>query len=207
MLTEQDRNEISKNYPALNCSLQRRMIWGTLSFSCSYDSRTSEIIYDDSLDNYISDNYEIRIDFDQHDTFGFPKVFEDSGIIEEFAISNNIKLEDLHINKDNKNSCCLGIFPEYRWSGAVAFIKDKVIPFFYWQSYMRIYDKEPWKAYSHFNKGIVEAMCFPPKEVSKGYNRNKKCPCGSGLKYKKCCMGRDVILKAKLSAGEITTKT
>ena len=29
-------------------------------------------------------------------------------------------------------------------------------------------------------------------------NRNQICPCGSGLKYKKCCLGNVCITKEKL---------
>jgi uncharacterized protein YecA (UPF0149 family) len=28
------------------------------------------------------------------------------------------------------------------------------------------------------------------KSVRKGWARNQPCPCGSGRKYKKCCLGR-----------------
>lgn len=27
--------------------------------------------------------------------------------------------------------------------------------------------------------------------VSKSISKNRPCPCGSGLKYKRCCMGRE----------------
>jgi hypothetical protein len=199
VLTEQDKQELSQNYPTINCSLPRNIMWGTLEFFCSYDEATKEIVHDNSFNNYIHDSYEIRIDFNQTDTFGFPKVFEDSEIINNFANDHEIELKDLHINKDEADSCCLGIFPEYRWHGASAFIRDKVTPFFYWQSHRRIYRKEPWKGYAHGNPGIEEAMTMPPTQSSKGRSRNKPCPCGSSRKYKKCCMQRDAILKSKLS--------
>ena len=198
VLKDVDKQELALQFPALNCSLLRGAIWGTLDFACSYDGKTKEIAYNDLLDNYIPDSYEIRIDFNQKDSFGFPKVFEDSAIIENFALSNSIHFEDLHINKCDEKSCCLGIFPEYEWKGATSFIKDKIIPFFYWQSFRRIYGHEPWKGHSHGNTGLLEAMQLQPKESSKGCNRNKPCPCGSGRKYKKCCIKWDTVLKSKL---------
>ncbi len=198
-LTEDDHKKVSNFYPTLNCSLKRGIIWGSLNFSCSFDQDTQELVYDDSAADFISDMYEIRIDFNHADKFGFPKVYEDSGFIKKFANVRGIKLEDLHINKDDEDSCCLGIFPEYQWQGALAYIRDKVIPFFYWQSYRRINGKEPWKAFSHGNDGILEAMSLSPAQSSKGTSRNIKCPCGSGKKYKKCCMRRDAILKNKLT--------
>lgn len=118
MVIEKDLQEISQNYPALNYSLSRRIIWGTLEFACSYDYKMKEIVYDDFFDNYIRDSYEIRIDFNQNDSFGFPKLFEESEIIKNFALKENIRLEALHVNKDDCDSCCLGIFPEYKWVGA-----------------------------------------------------------------------------------------
>jgi hypothetical protein len=30
-------------------------------------------------------------------------------------------------------------------------------------------------------------MKFPHKEPEKKFPRNEPCPCGSGIKYKKCC--------------------
>lgn len=196
-LTMQDQ-QLAHDFPMLNCSLKRSLIRGTLSFACSFDREKQELVYDSSASKYICDSYEIRIDFNQPDKFGFPKVYEESCITKKFAQNNGIDLEELHINKDDDDSCCLGIFPEYQWQGASAYIRDKVVPFLYWQSYRRIYGEEPWKAYSHGNAGIKEAMALPPSQCSKGASRNIKCPCGSGQKYKKCCMGRDAILKSKL---------
>lgn len=34
---------------------------------------------------------------------------------------------------------------------------------------------------------VIETMILKPQY--KGVGRNEKCPCGSGLKYKKCCLG------------------
>lgn len=198
-LATQDQQDLAQHYPKLNCSLTRGLVWGTLDFSCSFDKDRQELVYNDSASEFISDSYEIRVDFNQLDTFGFPKIFEESGVIAKFAQKNDLKLEDLHIEKDDDESCCcLGIFPEYQWKGVYAFIHDKVIPFFYWQSYRRINSNEPWEGYSHGFEGIKEAMTLSPSQSSKGTSRNIKCPCGSEKKYKKCCMRRDAILKRRL---------
>lgn len=199
-LTTQDIQELRKYYPKLNSCMKRKVVWGTLDFACSYDIVEKEIVWDDSASDFISDSYEIRIDFDRFDTFGFPIVNEDSGIIKNFAIDNHCELEDFHINKNDDDSCCLGIFPEYQWQGTSAFIRDKVVPFFYWQSCRRIFGKEPWASYPHGLEGIKKAMAMPPEFSSKGSYRNEKCPCGSGKKYKKCCMNRDAILKKMLNS-------
>ena len=193
-----DQQDLAQRYPKLNCSLKRGVVWGTIDIACSFDRSTQELVYDDTASSFLSDSYEIRIDFGRLDTFGFPRVFDDSGIIKKFAEDQGIKLEDLHINKDDDDSCCLGIFPEYKWKDVSTYINDKVIPFFYWQSYRRIYGKEPWKGYSHGYDGIKESMAMSPSQSAKGRSRNRPCPCGSGRKFKKCCMGRDAILKSKL---------
>lgn len=198
ILTKQDQKDVTLLHPKLNCSLPREMVWGTLDFCCSYNNKNQEIVYNDFFNCYISDAYEIRIDFNQTDLFGFPKVFEESKIIRRFAEMHGICPEDLHLNTRDSDSCCLGVFPTYQWQGALAYIRDKIIPFFYWQSYRRIKEKEPWIGYSHGDHGIIEAMAMPVIEVSKAHSRNKICPCGSGQKYKKCCMGHDTILKSKL---------
>ncbi len=198
-LITQDQQDLTQHYPKLNCSLRRGVVWGTIDFACSFDQDGQELVYDYSTSDFISDSYEIRVDFNQLDTFGFPKIYEDSGVITKFAKDHDLKLEDLHIEKDDNESCCLGIFPEYQWKGVSAFIHNKVIPFFYWQSYRRINGEEPWKGYSHGFAGIKEAMALPPSQSAKGASRNIKCPCGSKSKYKKCCMRRDAILKRKLS--------
>lgn len=197
-LIENDLHELRKNYPTLNCSFKSGVVWGTLHFDCSYSRETQELVYGNLFDNCVSDEYEIRIDFNEFDTFGFPKVYEDSGLIKKFANEKSVELKDLHMNENDHDSCCLGIFPEYEWTGVSAFIKEKVTPFFYWQSHRRVFGKEPWRGYLHDDAGILEAMTLSPAQSSKGRFRNVRCPCGSGGKYKKCCLLRDSNLKSKL---------
>ena len=47
------------------------------------------------------------------------------------------------------------------------------------------------------DKPISLEYKFTPNEKVYEPNRNEKCPCGSGLKYKKCCMAisREIIDK------------
>lgn len=200
-LTARDQQELAKVYPRLNCSLPRAVIWGTLDFACSYDVETRQLVHSNSFDNYLEDDYEIRIDFNRSDYFGFPSVFEESERILKFAEDESISYDELHINKGDDFSCCLGIFPEYKYDGAVKYIQDKLIPFFYWQSYRRVYGKEPWKGLAHGDRGIREAMTRPVKEVEKGKYRNRPCPCEKQpiRKYKDCCFLRDQRLKRYLT--------
>lgn len=199
-LTERDQQELAEVYPLLNCSLPRAVIWGTLDFSCSYDVEKRQLVHSNSFDNYLVDDYEIRIDFNDFDDFGFPKVYEESSRIKQFAKAEGISLMDLHVNIGDNCSCCLGVFPEYKYVGALEYIQDKLIPFFYWQSYRRINGKEPWKGLSHGEPGIREAMTRLVKDVEKGKYRNCACPCGREpiRKYKNCCLRRDLKLKRYL---------
>lgn len=38
--------------------------------------------------------------------------------------------------------------------------------------------------------GIEEAIALPPRSRDEKISRNEPCPCGSGKKYKKCCLGK-----------------
>ena len=81
------------------------------------------------------------------------------------------------------------------------------IQFFYHQTYVLNFKKEPWKGFSHGKKGIQEETQDKKnnlyKERKKYYKENislelknvlmkgkvgvnEKCPCGSKKKYKKC---------------------
>jgi len=187
-LIEKDLQEIAERFPDLNSSIRKQRIWGTLRFACSYSSVMNQLSYSGEFECFIKEDYEIEIDFSRQDSNGVPFVFERSQIVRSFAISNNIKLPDLHIYEDD--SCCLGIFPEYQWQGAVHFIQYKVIPFFYWQSFRRMYGREPWKTLSHGILGVAEASRYfqlNKKNAFKGCNRNQPCFCGSGKKSKHCC--------------------
>lgn len=43
--------------------------------------------------------------------------------------------------------------------------------------------------YDYFNINISKRM----RDIYKGVERNDLCPCGSGKKYKKCCLGTDAV--------------
>lgn len=190
-ITERDVEELRKIFPDLSLSITRQQVWGTLSIQCSYDENSRKLSDDESRENFLQDKYEIRIDFNKQSTFGFPRVEEESEKIKKFSINRAIKLNDLHVEDDD--SCCLGVFPEYKWQGVCQFIIDKLIPYFYWQTFRRVYGREPWAGLAHGVDGIREQLqkLTPPEARN---NRNSRCNCGSGLKYKRCCM----ITKEKL---------
>lgn len=192
-----DIQQLAEEFPDLNYSKARNCIWGTLAFACSCNTELREVIYSPEAKAYIEDSYEIRIEFDKQDTFGFPTVFEDSRRILTAYENKTIPDKYRHFELGD-GSCCLGIFPEYRWSGVVDYLYDKIIPFFYWYSYLEQTGKPPWQGYLHGNDGLIEAMSAPHEMVHRGSSRNRLCPCNSGKKYKKCCQRRDSILASKI---------
>ena len=197
-LEKKDVAELEKSVPVLNCEIKNQRIWGTLQFCCWYDSKTKEIEHGSNHDKAISDSYEIEIKLRESDTFQFPVVYETGHKVP--------KEKCFHINEDG--SCCLGIFPEYKWASAHKFIIDKVVPFFYWQSHKRIHGKEPWKGYSHEEKGLEEALRDYENKLKllekdqiaeKNFERNQVCSCGSEKKYKKCCLSKHQEQSRKIS--------
>ena len=130
VLTDKDVEKIKEVFPQLNCEVRSGRIWGTLDFCCWYDSKSGKLEHNSQHPEAIYDSYEIEIKFDKKDLFGFPKVYETSEKILRFSADSEIELQDLHVDKNDCNSCCLGIFPQYRWKGAADFILKKAIPFF-----------------------------------------------------------------------------
>ena len=194
-LTKSDCETLTEHFPGLNCSLSRQVVWGTLPVRCSHVVGSGEVRFDDAGPNFLEDDYEIRIDFSKEDHFGCPKVFEESGKVAQLAKREGIPVKDLHVNSDEGSSCCLGIYPDYRWMSVADFLFDLVLPFFYWQTYRRETGAPPWDGFSHGNDGLREAMAIVSSAAEKGRDRNGKCPCGSGKKYKKCCMKPDAQLR------------
>ena len=190
-LTEDDKQTLHAAFPSLNCEIEHQQIWGTLKFACSYHVETQTIHHDEGP-NFIQDDYEVRIDYKASDAFGLPLVYEESGVIEQFAEQANLPTGDLHLFVSG--ACCLGIDPMYQYTSATQFIYDKVIPFFYWQSFRRNFGREPWRCYSHNTEGIFEAITLKSPDFKKRKYRKMSCLCGSGKKYQYCCLEKDKAL-------------
>ncbi len=116
---------------------------------------------------FVKDVYEIKIDLSNY------KIYE---------MGNRInRTSDNHINSDG--SCCLGLFDK-QFKSLIGFIKFRVLPFFVWHGYKSKYNKTPpWGEWSHGEQGLKEF-----KQAKKDLGRNDPCLCGSGIKYKKCCL-------------------
>ena len=94
-LTSSDKDWLNKAYPDLVVDISKGIIYGEISFKLNFNGYK------------IDDRYQIRVDFNNLDTIGLPKVFEISDKIDNIAKKYNIHLEDLHINSDE--SFCIVI--------------------------------------------------------------------------------------------------
>ncbi len=193
-LTAGDIRELKSCFPELIYNRRLGSVRGTLSIACSHEIGSGRIHFDDTRSNYLEESFEIRIELTSLDSFGCPKVFEDSSRILIWAKEEGISPQDLHVNMSDEFSCCLGIFPGFRWKSVSAFIYDYVIPFFYWQTYRRNKGAPPWDGHAHGAIGILNEMAMSPQRARKASSRNVRCPCGSGLKYKRCCLLKDTQL-------------
>ncbi len=64
----------------------------------------------------------------------------------------------------------------------------------------RRYDDGMAKRVDRFSEVILKAFAKifgSSLQKSRGINRNGPCPCGSGLKYKRCCLPKEEAAKKK----------
>ena len=194
-ITEKEMITVQECFPDLYLDETREKICGELSFHAYYDKKKvylnpSRTEKEKNFHGY----YEIEIIINEKNVYGLPPVYETSGKILEFAQKHNISLYDLHLNGDG--SCCLGIFtPGEAFNMTLyIFIIEVVFSFFAWQSYVSTFNKKaPWGEYSH-TRGFTEKNI----DIWVGMNnagRNKPCPCGSGIKFKRCCLDKFQLYK------------
>ena len=196
IFSDTELKAVQNIYPDIFINDDKTKILGEFSFSAIYDG--------DKLHpnppcqtNYkvFGGCYEIEIKLYDLNMYGLPKVFETSRKILKYAREKYIDPIDLHLNEDN--SCCLSIFTdgEARNLTIYCFITEYVFSFFAWQAYLATFlEKPPWGEYSHitgYGEKIEEIL-----KMMKITGRNAPCPCGSGLKFKKCCL--DNFSKIKL---------
>ena len=61
------------------------------------------------------------------------------------------------------------------------------------------YQRDDWEPIEHFSQENIEHLyklhCDEEKQLKgkKKIGRNDPCPCGSGKKYKKCCLRKDSL--------------
>lgn len=203
-ITDIDIEWLSLAFPNLLYNAGHQKIVGEMDFRACYDQDSGKVMIemldpDDrirSAKNFICDVFEIeiRLDAESVGSNGWPKVYETGGRYKKIAEDHNVAVEDLHIFSSCEGQCCLGIKYSYdRKINLRSFCSELVIPFFYRLSYVESYGIESarrdlWKEYSHGNKGKQEHETEMLNIARGNPRRNDMCPCGSGRKYKKCCL-------------------
>ena len=197
----QEFKKIQELFPNLFYDKRDNSINGELDFYARYQKNDKknrkinwEIVLFSAGNDCFHGYYEIKILLSnaQH---GWPEVFETSGKIKKIAQETNKEEIDLHLYPSD-GSCCLGICINPNISLS-AFIFNIVCPYFVWQAYFSKYrDIPPCGEYSHDTNVKQE---FSQDLDNRG--RNELCICGSGKKYKKCCLPNKETIKNKLIVG------
>ena len=201
-LTDADFAWLGARHPSLRFDLATETISGELSFCASYDKDNMQLYIEDretdtrlrSMDSFICDVFEIaiRLNGESKSFRGWPKVYEIGGRSRAIATKCGVELADLHVESDS--ACCLSIrhTPE-RDRTLDRFLKEHVVAFFYRLSYAERHGVETarrdlWGEYSHGGAGHKEHLRAMNDIADRSEGRNRPCPCGSGTKYKRCCL-------------------
>ena len=183
------------NFPGLAHDPERRIAEGTLAFSAAYDGASGKVrIGRDCADleqaSLLSDSFSIRMDLGETDSNGWPLVYETGGRCREIAAREGVDFADLHFYPDGQ--CCLGIqyAPDRRLT-AETLMYDLIIPFFYRLSYvdrcgLASARRDLWGEYAHGAEGYRQYERETLALAAGNPGRNDPCPCGKGLKYKRC---------------------
>ena len=214
-LSELEIDWVKKSFPALSFNKKTEGFEGVLQFSASYNEQTKKVILGPNKknDNFIKCSYKIKIT--HHTKFGF-QIIDTEDKIRKVAKKKNINKNYIHVNEDK--SICIAVperFKELRKEIKESENKIKkiihiAIQFFYHQTYVLRFGKEPWAGFPHGKRGIQQELKEKKQklyeEKRRYYNENvsleqkkilkigkirsnAKCPCGSGKKYKRCHSG------------------
>ena len=191
---------LSLEQPGLDYEAQGNRIIGELEFSAVYDRgdgllKPAPPSETESEPMAIHDIFgiEVRLSFLRTLYNPWPPVIETDRRIQRIMDKQGISnIADMHCYPGlSENRCCLGFKLETGERFNIPkFIWELVVPFFYRVAYVERYGLEAarndlWKEYSH-NFARTEQEYLGELREMRGTGRNEPCPCGSGLKYKKC---------------------
>ena len=213
-LAARDVGWLASVFPSLWYEQMAQKIVGELDFCACYEEATRRLRIEylevdqriRQSSRFLCDAFEIEIRTDSKsvEANGWPKVYEVGGRYESIAKRCGVAITELHINLDG--SCCLGIreAPD-RYLTIQRFIYDLVVPFFYRLSYAERWGiqaarSDLWGEYSHAEEGGVEYLSEMWELAQSDPRRNDPCPCGSGIKYKKCCLDEVQAFEAGINA-------
>lgn len=194
-LSEADIDWMRAGFPGLDYDPSTNSIKGTLAFSAAYDGASGKLRIgcedsDPERASFLSDAFSVRIDLGETAPNGWPNVYETGGRYREIADREGVDFADLHFYPDGQ--CCLGIqYATGRRLTVEALIDELLIPFFYHLSYVDRYGlasarRDLWGEYAHGDEGYREHERETLALAAGNPRRNDACPCGSGLKYKRC---------------------
>lgn len=216
-ITNHDIEWLEFVHPSLQYRRQAQRITGELDFYARYDSPSGKLqIKDFERDDFIRESndaisdvfeIEIRLDPESIGSNGWPKVYEVGGRVRSIADKWNIAPVDLHLYEDG--ACCLGIrYAQERNLTLERFLHELVLPFFYRLSYVDRFGlyaarRKLWGEYSHGDAGIREHESKMLDIARRSTGGDRACPCGSGSKYKRCCLDEVQAVKDRCQFSSI----
>lgn len=196
---DNDIDWLKTSFPNLQYDAEAQKIVGELDFCAAFDKRSGKLkIGSDptvrTLDDYLCDVFEIEIHLGPGSIQenGWPTVYEVGGRYTRIAEKDNVQPIDLHFFEDG--ACCLGIrYAREKNLTIKRLLYQLVIPFLYRLSYTDQYGIKAaqtnlWGDYSHGNQGHREHAKEMLGFVQRSLGRNDPCPCGRGIKFKRCCL-------------------
>ena len=199
-MSDREICRLNREQPDLVYEAQSNRIIGGLEFSARYDAcdglLNSAPASEEAQDRMVIHErfeIEIRLSFPPSAYNPWPPVIEAHGRIQDIMAKQGIaNIADMHCYPGlSENRCCLDFkIATGKRINVPKFIWELVVPFFYRVAYVERYGLEAarndlWKEYSH-DFARTEREYLGELQDMQGTGRNKPCPCGSGLKYKKC---------------------
>ena len=194
-LRDTDLKWLALNFPELTYVPGEQKIVGKLRFCAAFDRdsgqmKLGEVDEHRVIGTFLCDAFKVMFDLRCVGDNGWPKVYEVGGRYVDIGEQNQCGMIDLHLFEDG--ACCLGLnFATGRNLTLERFMPELVIPFFYRLSYTDRYGlsaarEDLWGEYSHGDAGVREYQDEIVQLAGNHPGRNQPCPCGSGLKYKRC---------------------
>ena len=164
LIDTSDLEWLKLNYPGVYYVAAKNILQGCLWFRMSYSVSVGKgLINPDEKTNFkdghsIEDAYALTIEFDKLQLR--TRVMEEGGRILRSKNKWKLTFADVHMYEDG--SLCLCPEPEERilFSNGIKlrpFFYNILIPYFYYQSYLERFGKEPWRSSSHGELGILES--------------------------------------------------
>lgn len=217
-ILESDITWLKATFPNLRYNAEAQRIAGELDFCAAFNKRSGRMQFGSdptarTLYTYICDVFEIEIHLDPGSIQenGWPKVYEVGGRHIRIAEKNKVEPIDLHFYADG--ACCLGIrYAREKNLTIERFLYQWVIPFLYRLSYTDSYGLEAartdlWGEYSHGDQGLVEHIEEMLRFARSGLGQDSPCPCGSGVKFKKCCLDEANEVTKRLNPSILCKRT